>query len=302
MDNTQQGIVTATRGRLFDVSCEDGQQLKCEVRQKVKDEIKATTPVAVGDDVLVCQTEEERGIIEQVLPRRTQFARPSTGDDKILQVIAANLDQLAIVVSLKSPALKPGLIDRFIIAALMGNMNPIIVINKADLKAPKNFDEIVKTYKELSYPVFITSAEENIGLDDFSNQLSNHRTLFAGHSGVGKSSLLNKLIPGLDIKTKQISHASNKGQHTTTSIELFEIPSGGYLIDSPGLKVMGLWDIDKQNLTDYYIEFAEFQDICRFSSCSHSHEPDCAIKEAVKKGSISKIRYENYLAIADSLT
>jgi ribosome biogenesis GTPase len=302
MDNTQQGIVTATRGRLFDVRCENGQHLKCEVRQKVKDDAQATTPVAVGDDVLVFQTEEERGMIEKVLPRRTQFARPAKGEDKILQVIAANLDQLAIIVSLKSPALKPGLIDRFIITALMGKMNPIIVINKSDLKAPKNLDEVIKAYKDLSYPVFITSAEEDTGLDVLSNQLSNHRTLFAGHSGVGKSSLLNKLIPGLDIKTKQISHASDKGQHTTTSIELFELPSGGYLIDSPGLKVMGLWDIDKSNLSDYYIEFTEYRDLCRFSSCSHSHEPDCAIKEALENGAISKIRYENYLAIADSLT
>jgi ribosome biogenesis GTPase len=302
MDNTHQGIVTATRGRLFDVRCENGQHLKCEVRQKVKDEAQATTPVAVGDDVMVCQTEDERGIIEKVLPRRTQFARPAKGEDKILQVIAANLDQLAIVVSLKSPVLKPSLIDRFIIAALMGKMNPIIVINKSDLEPPEDFDEIVKAYSKLSYPVFITSAESEIGLDKLSNQLNDHRTLFAGHSGVGKSSLLNKLIPGLDIKTKQISHASDKGQHTTTSIELFELPSGGYLIDSPGLKVMGLWDIDKNNLSDYYIEFADYRDLCLFSSCSHSHEPDCAIKEAVENDSISRIRYENYLAIAESLT
>lgn len=302
MDNSQQGIVTATRGRLFDVRCANGKLLKCEVRQKVKDDAQATTPVAVGDDVLVFQTEELRGVIEQVLPRRTLFARPSKGEDKILQVIAANLDQLAIVVSLRSPALKPGLIDRFIIAAHMGKMNPIIVINKCDLKAPKNLDEIIQVYNNLNYPVFITSAEKNIGLDNLINQLMDHRTLFAGHSGVGKSSLLNKLIPGLDIKTKQISHASNKGQHTTTSIELFKLPSGGYLIDSPGLKVMGLWDIDKNNLSNYYIEFNEYMDLCRFSSCSHTHEPDCAIKEAVEKKSISKIRYENYLAIAESLT
>jgi len=301
MDKTQQGIVTATRGRLFDVRCENGQFLKCEVRQKVKDNAIATTPVAVGDDVLVCQTENLRGVIEKVLPRRTHFARPSKGEDKVMQVIAANLDQLAIVVSMKSPALKPGLIDRFIIAAHMGKMNPIIVINKCDLKPPKNFDEIVKVYNDLKYPVFITSAENEIGLDKLTNQLKNHRTLFAGHSGVGKSSLLNKLIPGLDIKTKQISHASNKGQHTTTSIELFKLPLGGYLIDSPGLKVMGLWDIDNSNLSDYYIEFNDYLDFCKFSSCSHTHEPDCAIKEAVEKGSISRIRYENYLAIANSL-
>lgn len=301
MEGKVKGIVIATRARLFEVRLETGKRLKCEVRQKVKSEAKATTPVAVGDDVLVGNADEERGVIEEVLERKTFFGRPAKGEDKIFQVIAANLDQLAMVVSINSPVLKPGLIDRFIIAAMNGNMTPILIINKVDLESDSLLDEVAETYRNLGYKVFLTSAETETGLDELSEVLVGHRTIFAGHSGVGKSSILNKLIPGLNLKTKLISEASNKGKHTTTSIELYELPTGGYLIDSPGLKVMGLWEVDKKILPEYYIEFANYIDQCRFTPCSHSHEPGCAVKAAVETGEVSRIRHENYLAIAETL-
>ncbi len=294
------GIVVRAHGKFFIVRA-DNTEFTCEIRGRVKHAADATTPVAVGDHVKIETSDKSTGMIREVGPRRSMLFRPAKGSARKKQVIAANLDQLAIVVSVKSPELKPGLIDRFLIAAGLGNLEPLLMINKTDLDHPEILKEIMAGYQSLDIPIYLISATGDKSMVQIEKALADHITIFAGHSGVGKSTILNRLLPGVNIRVGDISEASDKGVHTTTSVQLYELPKGGFVVDTPGLKVLGLWEVEKDDVAGFYPEFAEFEGKCRFTGCSHIPEPDCAIKEAVKTGKIFRFRYDSYVSIYNSL-
>ena len=297
---TREGIVTRGHGNRF-IVYSDGEYFDCRLRGRVKFKTEQTTPVAVGDDVIFAVTGDKAGVIESVKNRRAVLSRPTVGRENREHVLAANVDVLLIVVSVKSPPLKPGLIDRFLIASRIGKLRPVIVINKVDLKQGDDIDSIAQIYRSLEYDLFLTSALDGTGLDDLRRFLKDHRSIMAGHSGVGKSSLLNRFLPGIELHTEEISRVTGKGRHATSFMQLFQLPGGGWVIDSPGIKVLGLWKAERETLDEYYPEMQPYRDLCRFTGCSHIHEPDCGVKQAVADGEISSLRYQNYCRIYESL-
>lgn len=297
---TDKGIVIRGHGKSFIVRFQ-GRDIPCEIRGRLKYGTAQITPVAVGDDVEISLGDDGTGMIEKVARRRSMFFRPAKTSDTKRQVIAANISQLGIIVSSKNPPLKPGLIDRFIIAADMGDLKPIIIVNKIDLGRPGIADELENGYTNIGVPILFISAETGKGFTKLTELVKDQRTIFAGHSGVGKSTILNRLVPGLNIKVGKVSKYSDKGIHTTSKVEMYEIPDGGFIVDSPGLKILKLWELKQEDLPYYYKEMEKYLNSCRFTGCSHIHEPDCAVKDALDKGLIPKFRYENYVTIYKSL-
>jgi ribosome biogenesis GTPase len=255
-----------------------------------------TGEVAIGDQVLFSSV---RRRIEEVLPRRTTLSRSDPHNPRIQRVIAANVDIVVNVVSLKTPPLHPGLIDRYLIAIGKSGAEPLLCVNKVDLQSgPEELDPM-RPYQDVGIPVIFCSASTGIGLAELSDALAGKLCVFAGHSGVGKSSLLNALNPQLEIATGSVSSGNEKGRHTTTSSALYRLPNGATVIDTPGIREFGLWDVTKDDLRNYYQEFAGHP--CAFSDCTHTHEPDCGVKQAVATGAIPKPRYESYARIRASL-
>jgi ribosome biogenesis GTPase len=248
--------------------------------------------VSIGDQVLFSPA---RRRIEDVLPRRTVLSRADPHNPRLERVIAANVDVVVNVVSLKNPPLRPGLIDRYLIAIGKSGAEPLLCVNKIDLLAsPEELDPL-RPYQDVGIQVILCSAATGAGLEPLSAALAGKLCVFAGHSGVGKSSLLNALDPHLQITTGSVSAANEKGRHTTTSSALYKLPNGATVIDTPGIREFGLWDVTRDDLRRYYHEFDAHQ--CAFSDCTHTHEPECAVKQAVTSGAIPEARYESYARI-----
>ena len=257
------------------------------------------TLLAPGDEALVEEIEGEPWVVA-VKPRRTKLSRLAIEHSRVNeQVIAANVDNIIIVASALKPALKPGVIDRYLIVAQVGGVRPILCVNKMDLvdAAP----EAIEPYRALEVPIILASAETGRGIDDLRAEIANATSVFAGQSGVGKSTLLNRLAPGLDLETQEVSEATEKGKHTTTSAHLYELPNGIRVIDTPGIRQLGIWEVTEQQLVFYFPEIAELAAQCKFRNCSHTHEPDCAVRDAVEAGELPPQRFWSYQLIKEEV-
>lgn len=276
---------------------------RCVARDVLVKSVKSSTAITVGDHVLfdVQDWQHKQGIIVEVLPRRTKLSRKRQADsyDVVAQedVVAANIDQVVIVASAHNPPLRPGLIDRYLVASLKGGLSPIICINKIDLSTLAEVRPIAELYDRLNYPVLMTCAKSGQGVDDLRRHLSGRASVFAGHSGVGKTTLLKQLCPGIEVKTQEVSNKTGRGKHTTTNAELVRLPSGGYVIDTPGIRQFSLWDLTPEDIASYFVEIAEHSRACRFRDCSHTVEPDCAVRQTLQQGLIHPLRYESYLKL-----
>ena len=270
------------------------------------DDITSTNPVAVGDWVEAVIESEADGtaVIDEIFQRNNYINRQSPRHKHQHHIVAANLDQSMLVATLKEPKTSQGFIDRFLVASEMYHVTPFIVFNKSDLYRQKEMDKYEQwkaMYEAVGYNVFLISAEKKEGVEEVLKLLKNKITLISGHSGVGKSSFLNVVFPDIKLKTQDVSGWSGKGQHTTTFAEMFDLPFGGSIIDTPGMREFGLVDITKQEVSHYFPEMRDRLNDCQFNNCLHFNEPGCAIKEAVNNGEIYEDRYLSYCAIMESI-
>jgi ribosome biogenesis GTPase len=279
----------------------DGEELDCLIPPELA--VRQKSALAVGDRVRV--TSDEGGWhLASVLPRRTVLARPDPLNKHMQRLIAANVDVVIHVVSLKSPPLRPRLIDRFLIAIQRGGARPVLCINKVDLLTPEDRDrELPKLapYLDLGIPVIGCSTKTGEGLETLRAEVEGKMAALVGHSGVGKSSILNAIDERLQLATNTLNRKRGTGRHTTTASTLYDFGGGTYLIDTPGIREFGLWNLDRDSLRDYFPEFDIPNETCRFTNCTHVHEPDCEVKAQVEAGDLSEARYETYVRLWEDL-
>lgn len=305
-------VVYKSTGSWYSVKDESGNFHNARMKGIFKiDEITSTNPVAVGDEVDIEPENEleETATITAIRDRKNYINRQSPRFKHQHHIIAANIDQSMLIATLKEPKTSQGFIDRFLVASEMYHVPSILVFNKSDLyrnKELEKFEAWKQMYEKIGYRVILASMKDQIGLEEIKAVLKNKITLISGHSGVGKSSLLNSLLPELNLKTQDVSGWSGKGLHTTTFAEMFDLPpdndrDGGKVIDTPGMREFGLVDVSRQELSHYFPEMRERLNDCQFNNCVHINEPGCAIKKAVEEGEIDAERYISYLNILDSI-
>ena len=299
--------VYKSTGSWYIVQDENGKAFNARIKGKFKiDSITSTNPVAVGDIVLAdMENELENTVtITDIATRKNYITRSSPHNRHQHHIIASNLDQSLLFATLKEPKTSLGFIDRFLITSEAYHVPSIIVFNKSDLYKEKEllrYNEIKEIYEAIGYKVLLMSIEKNIGVEEVKNLLKDKTTLLSGHSGVGKSSFINIIFPDLRLKTQDVSGWSGKGLHTTTFAEMFNLSFGGRLIDTPGIRELGLVDIPKHELSHYFPEMRALINQCHFNNCMHINEPDCAVKDAVNIGTVHPDRYYSYLNILDSI-
>lgn len=300
----KQGIVIKSTGSRYRVLYGEAEIVECSIKGKFRVKgIRTTNPVAVGDNVLFeFETSRGPGIITEVLERRNYILRKSSNLSKETQIIAANIDQAFLMITIILPETPIEFIDRFLITAEAYRIPASIIINKTDIYGPDEkarMEYLISVYEKIGYRCFPLSVNSNTGTDILRDAMKDKINLLAGNSGVGKTSLLNKFDPLLDLKTEKISEYHRQGKHVTTFPEMHKMPFGGFVIDSPGIRGFGVVDMEKNEIYHFFPEIFRISKNCRFYNCLHLEEPGCAVREAVKNGIIDQLRYRSYVNILD---
>ena len=300
------GLVIKNTGSWYQVKTDDGQFIECKIKGNFRLKgIRSTNPIAVGDRVKIEINKEGTAFIYEIEERRNYIIRRSSNLSKESHILAANIDQALLIVTVNYPQTNTTFIDRFLASAEAYRIPVNIVINKTDCyeEGDKEYaDALCFLYKTIGYNCYQVSAKTGEGMDKIKNIIENKVTLFSGNSGVGKSTLINYLMPGLHLKTGTISASHKKGMHTTTFSEMFELPQGGYIIDTPGIKGFGTIDFDPKEVAHYFPELFRISHNCRFNNCTHRHEPGCAVLKALENHEISESIYNSYLSIIEDST
>lgn len=291
------GFVTRLQAGFYTVQTETG-SVTCRLRGRLKRQSKTETLVAVGDKVVISRLPDGSGVIEEVLPREKEFFRTApTARGQFKQVLLANPDQIMLVFACADPAPSLRMLDRFLVIAEKQKIPATIVANKVDLVGLERAKEIFSVYSDLQYPLIFTSAKEGFQLDVLKERIAGKISAFSGPSGVGKSSLLNRIQPDLGLRVGLVKDASGKGRHTTVVRELFPLEDGGYVADMPGLRTLSLWDVEPEEIDAYFPELRELVAKCQFSDCHHIAEPGCAVKQALALGDVHPERYASYIRL-----
>ena len=295
------GIVVRNTGSLYEVKTDEGQLVPCRVKGNFRLRgIRSTNPVAVGDRVVLTDSGVDVAYIVEIEERRNYIIRKASNLSKQSHILAANLDQAVLMVTLVRPETTTTFIDRFLASAEAYRVPVILAFNKMDDLTDQEREQteaLISLYQNIGYNCYLLSAAEGRGIDPLLAEMQGKVTLLAGHSGVGKSTLLNYLVPGANVRTAEISSVHGSGMHTTTFSELFELPGGGSVIDIPGIKGFGTFDMEAEEVSHYFREFFETSAECRFSNCTHTQEPGCAVLEAIERGEIALSRYESYISM-----
>ena len=298
------GLVIKNTGSWVTVRLDDGNTVNCKMRGVLRLKgLRCTNPVAVGDRVQVEDKGGDAPVVGDIEPRRNYIIRRSSNLSKEFQIIAANLDQAVLVATLTNPETSTTFIDRFLATAEAYQVPAVLAFNKIDLldtdEWRSRLDELKTLYESIGYPVITMSAATGEGADALRAQLAGKMSLLSGNSGVGKSSIINLLVPDAHVRVGDVSHTHHKGMHTTTFSELLDLPGGGAIIDTPGVKAFGTIDFERAEVAHYFPEIFRISDDCRFNNCTHTHEPGCAVLEAVEQGNIAPSRFTSYLSILE---
>ncbi len=307
----KKGIVVKSTGSWYTVKTDDGNSIECRIKGNFRLKgIRSTNPIAVGDHVEITEQKEDNnaegvvlGLITNIIERKNYIIRKSPNLSKESHIIAANIDQAFLIVTIKHPVTTTTFIDRFLVSAEAYRIPCRIIFNKIDLyneaqTSLMNF--LIDVYEKVGYPCLKISAKKNIGMDELKMMMKDKTNVFSGHSGVGKSTIINSIQPGSLLKTGIISDSHHSGKHTTTYSEMIDLDFGGFIIDTPGIKGFGLLEMEKEEISHYFPEMFQLLNNCQYYNCTHTHEPECAVKKAVTDGQIAESRYDTYLGLLNT--